>query len=240
MSTAPWNHDAVACCSCTALPYVHAHCPCQSCNGKAVARSTELRHRKEAKLISNCSTHVQVEDTIADHLESTNESNMVTNEDNIENINESRMDFNGINDNDIASTIDITDHESQSSNNVSNSAESQINATASPITDLQKDVLIAVLRTFELMEEANASQKSFMNILNFGRDMYCKGDHNMIRDWPSSWSGCLALLKKNGYKEPVAYYICLNAMHPNQWSILDNSADVCKFAINQAPYSITI
>ena len=72
------------------------------------------------------------------------------------------------------------------------------------------------------MEETSASQKSFMN-------MYCKGDRNMIKEWPNSWSGCLALLRKNGYKEPVTYYICLNAMHPNQWSILDNSTDICKF-----------
>ena len=59
-------------------------------------------------------------------MESTNESDMVTDEDNIESINESRMDLDGINDNDMGSTIDITDHESQSFYNVSNSGESQI------------------------------------------------------------------------------------------------------------------
>ena len=216
--------------------YVHAHCPCQNCNGKAVARSTEIQHQKETKLISNFSTHAQVEDTINDRIEGTSKSNMGdTNENDMEGIN-SGMDLDGINDNDIGSTIT----ESQPSIDLSNSAEFQTNVTVNPSTDLQmqKNVLIAVLRTFELMEEANASQKSFMNILHFGRDMYCKGNQNMIRAWPSSWSGYLVLLKNNGYKvllknngykEPVAYYICLNTMHPNQWTILDNSADLCKF-----------
>ena len=46
------------------------------------------------------------------------------------------------------------------------------------------------------MEETNASQKSFMNIQEFGRDLYSE----MIKKWPSSWSACLALLRMNGYK----------------------------------------
>ena len=50
----------------------------------------------------------------------------------------------------------------------------------------------------------------------------------MIEKWPSSWSACLALLRMNGYKDPVTYYICLNAAHPTQWSILNDSASVCK------------
>ena len=38
-------------------------------------------------------------------------------------------------------------------------------------TDLEHDILVAVLRAFQLTEEANGSQKNFMDILNFGRDM---------------------------------------------------------------------
>ena len=120
--------------------------------------------------------------------------------------------------------MNFTDEESRSQ---SQANHDQNISTAS--TDLQKDILISVLRIFELMEETNVSQKSFMNILNFGRDLYCKGDTAMIKKWPGSWSACLALLRKNGYKEPTTYYICLNSTHPNQWSILDNSVDVCKY-----------
>ena len=95
--------------------------------------------------------------------------------------------------------------------------------------DLQNDILVAVLRAFQLMEETNASHKSFMNILNFGRDLYCKGDPDIIKRWPNSWSMSLDLLKENGYKEPTTYYVCLNPSHYNQWSILNNSGDMCKY-----------
>lgn len=216
----PWDRDAVAYCSCSALQYVHMHCPCQNCNSKAVARSTELQLCKAVKLISNCSTHAHVEDTSNNDMEGTNDDNM-------EGINDSGME--GINDSGTTGLVGDTQStfsESHPSNDLSSSAESQ---TDNPSTDLQKDILIAVLRTFEFMEETNASQKSFMNILNFGRDMYCIGDQNMIKEWPNSWSGCLALLRNNGYKEAVTHYICLNAIHPNQWSILDNFTNVCKF-----------
>ena len=33
--------------------------------------------------------------------------------------------------------------------------------------------------------------------------------------------------KRNGYKEPSTYYICLNECHPNQWSILNTPGDLC-------------
>ena len=72
----PWDRDAVAYCSSTALQYIHMRWPCQNCNGKVVTRSTELRHRKAAKLISNCSMHAHVEDISDNNMEGTNDDNM--------------------------------------------------------------------------------------------------------------------------------------------------------------------
>ena len=103
---------------------------------------------------------------------------------------------------------------------VNNGVESHDQDTTTATTDLQKDILVAVLKAFELLEESNASQKSIMNILNFGRDLYCRGDTEMINKWPSSWSACLALLRMNGYKEPVTYYICIikcSTSHPMEY-----------------------
>ena len=40
------KHDVMPCC-CPASEKPHKHCPCINCNGKAVHRSTEERHRKE-------------------------------------------------------------------------------------------------------------------------------------------------------------------------------------------------
>ena len=38
-----WTRKDVSYCYCDSLSYTHAHCPCTSCNGKAVSRSTEYR-----------------------------------------------------------------------------------------------------------------------------------------------------------------------------------------------------
>jgi len=74
-------------------------------------------------------------------------------------------------------------------------------------TNDKNTVLItAVHKAFELMEETSASQKSFLNILYVGRDLYCKGDPELILKWPESWSACLSLMKQHGYKEPLTYY----------------------------------
>ena len=147
MSSTPWDRDAVVYCSYAALRYVHTHCPCENCNGKAVARSTELRHRKAAKLMSNCSTHARVEDTSGNNMEGIDDNDMEgTNDDNIEGINDDNMEgindsgMEGINDNDMGLVGDTqsTFSESHPSNDLSSSAESQTNATVNPSTDLQR------------------------------------------------------------------------------------------------------
>ena len=37
------------------------------------------------------------------------------------------------------------------------------------------------------------------------------------------------ILKEFGYKEPIAYYICLDASHQNLWSTKDSSTDLCQY-----------
>ena len=53
----PWSRDTMASCYCSALRYVHSHCPCHKCNGKAVSRATEYRHWKEANMAHTCITY---------------------------------------------------------------------------------------------------------------------------------------------------------------------------------------
>lgn len=45
-----WSRKDVTSCTCTALSYVHIHCPCQKCKLKAVSRSVEYRHWQDATL----------------------------------------------------------------------------------------------------------------------------------------------------------------------------------------------
>ena len=44
-----WDRDDILCCKCSSLRFMHAHSPCEECDGKAVSRSTEYRHWLAAK-----------------------------------------------------------------------------------------------------------------------------------------------------------------------------------------------
>uniref|UniRef100_A0A1X7U041 Uncharacterized protein n=1 Tax=Amphimedon queenslandica TaxID=400682 RepID=A0A1X7U041_AMPQE len=94
---------------------------------------------------------------------------------------------------------------------------------------VNKDIIAAVLKAFELADKMCGSQKDLINIVNYGRDLYCKGDTALLSRWPTSYSACMNLLKKAGYNDPVTYYICLNEAHPNLWSIMQNPSDLCKY-----------
>ena len=47
-----WKREDVSICECSSKPYKHVHCPCESCNGKAVRIITEYRHWKAASELS--------------------------------------------------------------------------------------------------------------------------------------------------------------------------------------------
>lgn len=85
---------------------------------------------------------------------------------------------------------------------------------------------------------ANATVLSDEATLRFGlniekdiviRDLYCKGDSEMLAKWPSSINACMKLLKSAGYKDPSTYYICLDKSHPGLWSIMEKADSICKY-----------
>ena len=43
-----WKRCDVTSCNCPSLGYIHTHCPCDRCGGRAVSRSVEFRHWKNA------------------------------------------------------------------------------------------------------------------------------------------------------------------------------------------------
>ena len=59
--------------------------------------------------------------------------------------------------------------------------------------------------------------------------MYCKNNQSLLRCWPTTWLGCMNVLKEAGYKEPSTYYVCLDESHPNLWDSMNNPHDVCKY-----------
>lgn len=73
------------------------------------------------------------------------------------------------------------------------------------------------------------SQKNLLDIVYYGRDLYCKKNPAAINRWPHSYSACLQILKKAGYNDPVVHYICLDPSHPHQWSSSENPESPCQY-----------
>ena len=103
-----------------------------------------------------------------------------------------------------------------------------------PVPDLHVDVILeAVMKALVLNEEMNGSQKSFMNILQYGKELYYKNHSDdgpsSAKYWPNSWQSSMRLLREHGYKEPKQLYICLNTSHPHCYDILNSLQAICKY-----------
>ena len=159
---ASWNRQQVSYCRCSELKYVHAHCPCRYCNGKAVSRSMEYRHWVEANLEDSCTAHAQLELDPQSNLAT--ESSELT--DTIEGSISTAIDFESpctndspvehspsINDAAVSSLNDHDELQLQSTDKVSSIYQSTFGE------DIDKDIAIAVLRAFAIMDDIGGSQK---------------------------------------------------------------------------------
>ena len=87
----------------------------------------------------------------------------------------------------------------------------EINDTTS---HLEKTIVKAVLQAMQIIENTKVSQKSFQNILDYGKDLFCEGlgedcDMDIVNFvWPTSWDEAQTILKKEGYENPKEYYVC--------------------------------
>ena len=46
-----WDRVDIVACSCPDKTYLHVHCPCEQCEGKATSRKVELEHWKRSQLL---------------------------------------------------------------------------------------------------------------------------------------------------------------------------------------------
>ena len=86
----------------------------------------------------------------------------------------------------------------------------------------------AVLGAMKIQSEFSSSRAHFLKVLNYGRDLYCKGDPNVIKYWPKTWQDCISLLSGEGYTEAIQYWICLNREHPCCYDITNSPEELCK------------
>ena len=85
---------------------------------------------------------------------------------------------------------------------------------------MKSDVVNAVVKAFQLAEEVNASQQHFMQILQYGKELYHKGNCEFENLWPRSWQSAIKMLEGEGYTDAVDYYVCLSNSHFNSYNIL--------------------
>ena len=50
-----WDRVDIVACSCPEKSYLHVHCPCEECNGRATSRKVELEHWRRSQLC--CPVH---------------------------------------------------------------------------------------------------------------------------------------------------------------------------------------
>ena len=223
MSSTIWARDQVSYCSCTDVTYTHTHCPCKRCNGKAVSRSTEYRHWQEATLLASTCTSL-ADGCATDAMETmdlqTEDQCVLSGSDSPEvdvDVDHARQRNNDDVEDDV--DLDVIDRDRDH-----NEELEIVSANAEVGQDVDSDVFLAVMKAFKLQDNNN-----FMDIIKFGRDLYCKGDPTLLQKWPKTWSACMKVIKDAGYKDPITYYVCLNQCHPNLWSLLSSQSDCCKY-----------
>ena len=60
---------------------------------------------------------------------------------------------------------------------------------------VNNDILEAVLKAMVLMDKVSGSQKNFLEMLKYGKDLYYKGrEEPHVDNWPNTWQAAMKLL----------------------------------------------
>jgi len=78
----------------------------------------------------------------------------------------------------------------------------------------------------------SACQKNLIiEIIEYGRDLYCHGSAEKCSRWPSNYAACVQILINSVYKDPIIYRVCLNETYYNLWSV--NETVNCQYCGQQ-------
>ena len=110
------------------------------------------------------------------------------------------------------------------------SSTSHFNSQENPSTGTVKEEIVSrILKGLILAEEMKTSVRSMEYLLEYAKDHYCKGDHNLEKYWPSNWRETEKLLKEVGYEDPKQYFICLDGSHHANYDIMEDKNSLCRF-----------
>ena len=95
---------------------------------------------------------------------------------------------------------------------------------------VKMDVMNAVLKAFQVVEEMDASQRNFLQILQYGKEQYCKGTAGARFEylWPQSWQSAIKMLTDQGYQDAVDYFVCVSNSHLCSYDIFSGLKSTCR------------
>ena len=119
-----------------------------------------------------------------------------------------------------------------------------------PSNFLEKTTVKAVMKSMQIMENTKASQNSFPDILDYGKELFSEGlgeecDMDIVNSvWPSSWEEAqgTCILCRLGYENPREYYVCFcqkkkargrksgekKHVYSGKWDIMEDKKQTCK------------
>ena len=103
--------------------------------------------------------------------------------------------------------------------------------SSSPCTtsNMKDEIVLCILKGLMLADEMKSSVKNMESLLKYAKDLYCKGDHNVEKYWPSNWRETEKLLREVGYEDPKEYFICLDESHYANYDTMEDKDSLCKF-----------
>lgn len=238
-----WSRSEISSCNCDAKSYRHVHCPCSTCNGRAVDRRSELRHWNEACVVAKQAN--MVADDICARGQEDLDLSISSSE---ENISDDLMeqDFDQMDEQSSnyffkGESGILDDSMSSETSNSSNSDQ-----TINPMREL---VVKSVLDALRIAKDSGSSIKTFEEILEYGKKLLLTSidSKNVDREiiltlWPKNWIKVQTLLKEEGYEDAKLYYICICREHQEKtrsgksyvkvsysgkYSVLGNKDDLC-------------
>lgn len=246
-----WERCDVPYCFCPALSYKHTHCPCEQCLGVAVCRSTEYRHWLAAKseaddLLAHAGAspvdpQAQSTASTSDRVQIRVDSPTHDGDGNLgERLQVSSTQARNDSDEDLGDPLLISptrgDDENRSQQQLLTLPSGQLHPLAEVTHTATGDIIWSITEAMQLVEEMDASQRNFMQILSYGKHLYERGRQADGRgcelqdssEWPQSWQGALKLLQEAGYVPPKTLYVCLNSSHYCSWDVLPTASDLCR------------
>ena len=241
-----WSRSDISACSCSEKAYRHVHCPCSDCNGRATDRSTELRHWRQASVLTDQDAQPAIDSAYMYHCtdsESEVEGEQEMETDSGENVfsegDEQQMesDFEG---------SDLGEDLSQQELNEQD-ANSRDEPAAKLTNPMRKFVVTAVLDALKIKRDSGASIGTFEDILEYAKKLLLSSLHNETIDrdilttlWPKSWNDVQSLLREEGFEDARQYYICIcrqekvvdgdsgpKYSYTGKYSVMENKDDLC-------------